>query len=76
MRVQVHGMGHAQAQLCGAVPNNDFYEQLVVSTKQINDLTRLGALAVEGGFLTVPEAPGLGLEPDWTAIERRAIAVA
>jgi L-alanine-DL-glutamate epimerase-like enolase superfamily enzyme len=76
MRVQVHGMGHAQAQLCGAVPNNDFYEQLVVSTKQINDLTRLGALAIEGGYLTVPEAPGLGLEPDWTAIERRAIAVA
>ena len=76
MRAQMHGMGHAQAQLCGAIPNNDFYEQLVVSTAQINGLARLGPLAVEGGFLTVPEAPGLGLEPDWTELERRALAVA
>jgi L-alanine-DL-glutamate epimerase-like enolase superfamily enzyme len=75
MRAQVHGMGHAQAQLCGAIPNNDFYEQLVVTARQIRGLARLGPLAIEGGFLTVPEAPGLGLEPDWTEIERRAIAV-
>ena len=47
----------------------------MVSTKQINDLSRLGPLAIEGGFLTVTEAPGLGLEPDWTGLERRAIAV-
>jgi L-alanine-DL-glutamate epimerase-like enolase superfamily enzyme len=76
MRAQVHGMGHAQAQLCGAIPNNGFYEQLVISTRQIDGLTGLGPLAVEGGFLTVPEAPGLGLEPDWAELERRALAVA
>lgn len=76
MRAQVHGMGHAQAQLCGAISNNDFYEQLVVSTRQIAGLMDLGPLAIEGGFLTVPESPGLGPEPDWTEIERRALAVA
>lgn len=75
MRAQVHGMGHAQAQLCGAIPNNDYYEQLVVSSEQIAGLSSLGPLAVEGGVLTVPETPGLGLDPDWPALERRALAV-
>ena len=35
MKAQVHGMGIGAAQLCGAIPNNDFYEQLVISTEQI-----------------------------------------
>jgi L-alanine-DL-glutamate epimerase-like enolase superfamily enzyme len=48
----------------------------VVSTRQIAGLMDLGPLAIEGGFLTVPESPGLGPEPDWTEIERRALAVA
>lgn len=75
MRAQVHGMGHPQAQLCGAIPNNDYYEQLVVSSEQIARLSGLGPLAVEGGLLTVPATPGLGLDPDWAALERRAVAV-
>jgi L-alanine-DL-glutamate epimerase-like enolase superfamily enzyme len=76
MRAQVHGMGHAQAQLCGAIPNNDYYEQLVVSSEQIDGLAGLGPLAIENGFLTVPDAPGLCLDPDWPALERRALAIA
>lgn len=74
MRAQVHGMGHAQAQLCGAIPNNDYYEQLVFSSEQIDGLGSLGALAITGGYLTVPDEPGLGLDPDWSALELRALA--
>lgn len=76
MRAQVHGTGHTQAQLCGAIPNNDYYEQLVISSEQIQGLKRQGPLAIDGGFLTVPEAPGLGLEPDWAALEQNALAIA
>jgi L-alanine-DL-glutamate epimerase-like enolase superfamily enzyme len=76
MRAQVHGSGFAQAQLCGAIPNNDYYEQLVISSDQIRGLKNLGPLSIEGGLLTVPEAPGLGLEPDWPALERNALAIA
>ena len=35
MKAQVHGMGLANAQLCAAIPNNDYYEQLVFSTEHI-----------------------------------------
>lgn len=76
MRAQVHGTGYAQAQLCAAIPNNDYYEQLVISSEQIQGLKGPGPLAIDGGFLTVPEAPGLGLEPDWAALERNALAIA
>lgn len=75
MRAQVHGMGHAQAQLCGAISNNDYYEQLVISKEQIDGLSGLGPLAIEDGLLTVPDTPGLGLDPDWRALERCALAV-
>lgn len=75
MKAQVHGMGFGNAQICGAIPNNDFYEQLVISTKQIRGLRRMNELPVIDGFLPVPEEPGMGFTPDWDWLERRAIAV-
>ncbi|MBL8835084.1 MAG: racemase [Alphaproteobacteria bacterium] len=74
MRAQVHGMGLANAQLCAAIRNNDYYEQLVMSTEQIDGLTELGPLAIKGGMLTVSGAPGLGHAIDWKAVERHAVA--
>lgn len=75
MKAQVHGMGVANAHICGAIPNNDYYEQLVISTEQISGLATMAELPVQGGFLTVPSTPGLGLDPDWAYIERTALAV-
>ena len=50
MRCQVHGMGLPNAQLCAAIRNNDYYEQLVISDEQIDDLVDLGPLAIRDGI--------------------------
>lgn len=75
MRAQVHGMGVANAHICGAIPNNDFYEQLVMSSAQIAGLATMAELPVVDGFITVPETAGLGFEPDWNHLERTALAI-
>jgi len=68
MKAQVHGMGIGAAQLCAAIPNNDFYEQLVMSTEHIHGLRSMPSLPIVDGFLEVPEVPGLGPEPDWKSL--------
>lgn len=73
MRAQVHGMGQANAQLCAAITNNDYYEQLVINETQIRGLKDLGELAIVDGNLNVRTAPGLGYEYDWAEIERSAL---
>jgi L-alanine-DL-glutamate epimerase-like enolase superfamily enzyme len=73
MRAQVHGMGLENAQLCGAIRNNDYYEQLVIDTDQINGLKDLGPLAIIDGHLTVSSAPGLGYNHDWAELDRTAL---
>ena len=73
MRAQVHGGGYANAHLCAALPNNDYYEELVVNTEQIQGLKTNGPLRIEAGWLTVPSEPGMGPHPDWADIEAKAI---
>lgn len=75
MRAQVHGMGVANAHICGAIPNNDFYEQLVMSSEQIQGLATMAELPVIDGHITVPSTPGLGFEPDWAHLERTALLI-
>jgi L-alanine-DL-glutamate epimerase-like enolase superfamily enzyme len=75
MRAQVHGMGHANLHLCAAIPNNDYFEQLVIDSKQIKGLKNLGDLAVVDGHVTAPETPGLGPRPDWREIAKKAVRV-
>jgi L-alanine-DL-glutamate epimerase-like enolase superfamily enzyme len=75
MKAQVHGMGLPNAHLCAAIPNNDFYEQLVYSTAHIESLEDREELPIKGGFINVPDAPGLGLDIDWAALERSAVAI-
>jgi len=72
MRAQVHGMGWANAQLCAAIPNNDYYEQLIIDTEQIKELKNLGPLAIVDGYLTVSDEVGMGPPPDWAEVERKA----
>ena len=59
MRAQVHAGGMANAQLCAAIPNNDFFEQLVINEAQIKGLSTLDHLPICDGFLTVSSEPGL-----------------
>ena len=75
MRAQVHGGGWHNIQLCAAIPNNDYYEQLVINTEQIHGLSDMGPLSVVDGYVTVPEAPGAGPQPDWDEVEKRAVLV-
>ncbi|HEY65486.1 MAG TPA: racemase [Caldilineae bacterium] len=75
MSAQVHGGGLANLHLCCAIPNCDFYEDLVISEEQIRSRTR-GELAIDSeGCVRVPERPGLGLEVDWAEVEKRALSV-
>jgi L-alanine-DL-glutamate epimerase-like enolase superfamily enzyme len=75
LKAQVHGMGLANANICAAIPNNDFYEQLVMSSEQIKGLRQRRELPIIDGFITAPDAPGLGLDVDWKALERTALAI-
>ena len=76
MKAQVHGQGAAHAQLCAAIPNNDYYEELVISSQQIRGLkNRSHELVIEAGILAVPDVPGLGAMPDWDWLEKTAVAV-
>ncbi|HLW91822.1 MAG TPA: enolase C-terminal domain-like protein [Roseiarcus sp.] len=75
IKAQVHGMGMANAHLCAAIPNNDFYEQLVYSSEHIATLKSRRELPIVEGHILVPDAPGLGLDCDWTALDRTALAI-
>lgn len=73
MRAQVHGMGPANAQICAAIRNNDYYEQLVINEDQIRGLASLGDLAIRDGMLNVRTAPGFEDAPDWDALDATAL---
>ncbi len=74
MRAQVHGMGLENAQLCAAISNNDYYEQLVMNEEQIRGLDKLGSLSIVDGFLNVSSDPGLGYSFDWDELDRTALS--
>ena len=75
MRAEVHGGGYANLHLCAAIPNNTYYEALVVDEEQIKGLKDLGDLAVVDGYITAPSDPGLQPQPDWVSIEKEAVLV-
>lgn len=75
MKAQVHGVGQAEAQLAAAIPNNDYYEQIVYSKEQIEELATQADVPIVDGFVQVSQAPGLGPEPDWGWLEKNAVAV-
>ena len=75
MGAEVHGMGYENAHICAAIPNNHYYEQLVIDTEQIDGLKDLGDLAIVDGYLNVSDAPGIAPQPDWDTIEKQAVLV-
>lgn len=74
MRAQVHGMGLENAQICAAISNNDYYEQLVMNPEQIAGLGDLGPLSVIDGKLNLSDEPGIGYAFDWEELDARAVA--
>ena len=73
MRAQVHGGGHANAQLCAAVSNNDYYEQLIINEEQIKGLHKQNDLPIVDGMLKVNDEPGLGEQFDFDELDSKAI---
>jgi L-alanine-DL-glutamate epimerase-like enolase superfamily enzyme len=52
--------------LCCAVPNATWLEHI----PQLDDITR-SRVAIEDGYALPSDRPGLGIEWDWKAIEKR-----
>jgi L-alanine-DL-glutamate epimerase-like enolase superfamily enzyme len=73
MRAQVHGMGLENAQLCAAISNNDYYEQIVINEDHIRALDSQESCPIVGGMLTVSDEPGLGYRFDWDELDNRAL---
>jgi L-alanine-DL-glutamate epimerase-like enolase superfamily enzyme len=73
MRAQVHGMGRENAQICAAISNNDYYEQLVMNEEQIKSLDKLGPLSIVDGNLTVSDEPGIGYDFDFKQLDATAL---
>ena len=75
MRAEVHGSGYANGHLCAAIPNNTYYEQLVFDGDHIRGLKSQEHLPIIDGYVTIPDRPGLGYEPDADWVEANAVAV-
>lgn len=74
MRAQVHAMGFPNLHIAAAIPNNDFYEQIVINETHIRELAN-AEIPVKDGFVEVPDLPGIEPELDWDEIEAKAVAV-
>ncbi|MCU0804297.1 MAG: mandelate racemase/muconate lactonizing enzyme family protein [Burkholderiales bacterium] len=61
-----HFLMELHASLCAAVPNAAWVEYI----PQLDDVTA-SRLVVDDGYAVAPDAPGLGIEWDWQAIEAR-----
>jgi L-alanine-DL-glutamate epimerase-like enolase superfamily enzyme len=64
-----HFLMELHVSLTAAVPNAAWVEYI----PQLDELTS-SRLELDTGFARAPSAPGLGIEWDWAAIERRALA--
>jgi len=61
-----HFLMELHVSLCAAVPNAAWVEYI----PQLDDITT-SRIRVEQGFAYPPQTPGLGIDWDWAAIERR-----
>jgi len=75
MRAQVHGGGHENLHLCAAIPNNDYYEEIVINEPDIRGLKNRTHLRIVDGFIEAPSEPGIIPHPDWEEIEKMASVV-
>ena len=73
MYAEVHGGGLANLHLGLAIPNNRYYEDLVISVEQVHDTASRG-VPFKNGMVRLPEGcVGLGQELDLKHIEKNAV---
>jgi L-alanine-DL-glutamate epimerase-like enolase superfamily enzyme len=61
--------GFVHAHLMGAMANSYFFAAERAGSQGLETIAR-NPLQVDQGYLSVPEEPGLGLQLDWTEVER------
>ena len=71
----MHGGGYGNGHLGAAIPNNSYYEQLVYDGDHIRGLRTQEHLPIVDGYVTIPDRPGLGYEPDLAWLEKKALAI-
>jgi L-alanine-DL-glutamate epimerase-like enolase superfamily enzyme len=70
-----HGEQQAHVQLVAAVPNAIYLEYYPESVKAMASRAYLNPPTMNpDGTVNVPEAPGVGLDPDWDALEPHRLA--
>jgi len=57
--VEVHGGGLANLQVCAAIPNNSFYESMVLTNP-----IQVESLIAADGTIRPPDIPGIGYEAE------------
>jgi L-alanine-DL-glutamate epimerase-like enolase superfamily enzyme len=62
----------ASAQVCASIPNFLALEWHAASVPFFDDLVTLGRPVIEDGYVTLPDGPGIGAEPDLDACRRYA----
>lgn len=73
MNAEVHGTGLANLHLALGIPNNSYYEDLVISPEQVHD-TESRSVVFNNGTVSVPDGSvGLGLGLDTAHIESTAV---
>ena len=73
MRAEVHGGGLANLNLALALPNNTYYEDLVIDVQDIKS-RRHGPMPFNNGMVSLPEGSvGVGWNLDIADIEARSI---
>ena len=64
-----HFLMELHVSLCAAVPNAAWVEYI----PQLDDITT-SRIAIDDGYAIPPDSPGIGIDWDWAAIERQALA--
>ncbi len=73
MKAEVHGGGHNNLHLCLALPNNTYYEDLVIDVEDI-EAKGNGQLKFENGMYSFKEqVAGVGIEYDHDELEKISI---
>ena len=73
MNAEVHGGGWTNLQLGLALPNNSYYEDLVLSAKQIRQ-KKDGPFGLEAGMVKIPDdTVGVGWQFDVADLKKRAV---
>jgi L-alanine-DL-glutamate epimerase-like enolase superfamily enzyme len=74
MRAEVHGGGIANLHLCLAIPNNTYYEDIVIDPANVRGKKNDRTLNFNKGVVSIPEGTvGIGFNLDVKDIGKRSV---